>query len=353
MKILIVRLSAFGDIIHCLPAMHDLLASEQVSELHWLVDERYAFVCDIFPRRVHVHTVAMKGGSPLQSIQKAVGELRGVGFDAVLDLQGLIKSALLARACGAPVYGIDKHFIRERPATWLQHSVNFHPEERHVVQQYRRVAATALAGAAAYKQPAKSAIPYALPHIDLEASSCQIDEEALSRLGLAGTDFVLLHPAGGWQTKQLPETSWLAIAAGALDAGLKPVFSWGNAAEQKLAESLAGRSNGYALPERLNMSGLCALLSAARAVIGADTGLLHLAAALDTPTITFWGPSASWRSAPIGGSNGNRQAERHWHIESDPPCGPCFRRTCDHFVCMDAIRPESVIRILHGLRDDL
>ena len=349
MKILIVRLSAFGDIIHCLPAMDDLLARAEVDELHWLVDERYAFVCDILPRQVHIHKVALKGGRPLQSVRQTISELRNIGFDAVLDLQGLIKSSLLARASGAPVYGVDSHFIRERPAAWLQHSVTFHPDERHVVQQYRRVAAAPFDDPEASGRQPDAAIPYTLPHIDLANSRCQRDTGILDRLGLAASPFILLHPAGGWQTKQLPEAGWLAIAKGALAAGLKPVFTWGSAAEQQLAERLAGRSNGYALPERLNMSGLSALLTAARAVIGADTGLLHLAAALDTSTITFWGPSASWRSAPIGGSNGNRQAEQHWHIESDPPCGPCFKRSCDQFVCMDAIRPESVIRILHEL----
>ena len=349
MKILIVRLSAFGDIIHCLPAMQDLLDRPEVEELHWLVDARYAFVCDILPRQVHIHSVAMKGDRPLQAIRQTARELRRIEFDAVLDLQGLIKSALLARASGSPVYGIDRRSVRERPAAWLEKSVCFHPEERHVVQQYRRVAAAPFADQALLARQPDAAISYALPHIDLAASRCQPDAALLTRLKLEGKRFVVLHAAGGWQTKQLPETTWLAIAEGAHAAGILPLFSWGSASERDLAQNLASRSNGCALPERLNMSGLSALLSVAKAVVGADTGLLHLAAALGTPTITFWGPSASWRSAPIGNEHGKQQAEQHWHIESNPPCGPCFRRTCDQFVCMDAVQPESVIRILHEL----
>ena len=349
MKILIVRLSAFGDIIHCLPAMQDLLDRSEVEELHWLVDARYAFICDILPRQVQIHSVAMKGDQPLQAVRQAVRELRHIGFDAVLDLQGLIKSALLARACGSPVYGIDSRFVRERPAAWLERSVRLHPDERHVVQQYRRVAAAPFANHALLAQQPAAAIPYAPPRVDLAASRCQPDEKLLSRLQLEGKRFVVLHAAGGWQTKQLPEATWLAIAEGALAEGITPIFSWGSASERELAQNLASRSNGCALPERLNMSGLCALLSTAKAVVGADTGLLHLAAALGTPTITFWGPSASWRSAPKGDEHGKQQAKQHWHVESNPPCGPCFKRTCDQFVCMDAIRPESVIRILHEL----
>ena len=349
MKLLIVRLSAFGDIIHCLPAMQDLLDRPEVSELHWLVDERYAFVCDVLPRQVQVHSVAMKGDKPLQAIRQTVRQLRRIGFDAALDLQGLIKSALLARACSSTVFGIDSRFIRERPAAWLQNSVCFHPEERHVVQQYRRVAAAPFTDSTTISSQPDGALPYSLPHIDLASSRCRPDASLLSRLSLEDTPFVVLHAAGGWQTKQLPETTWLAIAKGARAKGLMPLFSWGNDRERQQAQWLAAQSNGCALPERLNMSGLCAMLNAARAVIGADTGLLHLAAALGTSTITFWGPSASWRSAPLGDDNDNQRAERHWHIESAPPCGPCFKRTCDQFICMDAIRPESVIRILHEL----
>ena len=76
MKVLIVRLSAFGDIIHCLPALDDLLHHPEISEVHWLVDQRYRFVCDIFPRHVKIHTVALRGKQPLRSAWQAIRELQ-------------------------------------------------------------------------------------------------------------------------------------------------------------------------------------------------------------------------------------------------------------------------------------
>ena len=109
--------------------------------------------------------------------------------------------------------------------------------------------------------------------------------------------------------------------------------------------SLAEASGGLALSERLNMSALATLLVNARVVVGADTGVLHLAAALGTRTITCWGPAASWRSAPIG--------EGHGHIESNPACGPCFRRRCDRFVCMPGIRAEAILEAVDAIDHEI
>ncbi len=314
-----------------------------MDEIHWLVDQRYAFVTEIFPSQVHLHIVALKGNHPFRSAIQTVRKLRNIHFDAIIDLQGLIKSALLARAAGRPVYGIDRAHMREKAGSLLVHPVSFHPRERHVVQQYRRVAA------APFEQnAAELPIPYTAPAIDLNRTRIESDPELLSTLGLVSGGYVILHAAGGWETKMLPDQSWLAIGTALKQDGIIPLFSWGTEPEQQLAQSLADRCNGFALPNRLNMSALCTLLQGARAIVGADTGLLHLAAALVTPTITFWGPSASWRSAPLN-DRLNQQGGRNWHIESNPACGPCFRRRCNRFVCMDAIDPDSIIRILHEL----
>jgi heptosyltransferase-1 len=346
MKVLVVRLSAFGDIIHCLPALDDLLCRPEISEVHWLVDQRYRFVCDILPDQVQVHTVALKGEHPVRSVWQTIKELRNIHFDAVLDLQGLIKSASLARACGSPVYAIDSSHLREKSSSILTHNVHFHPLEKHVVQQYRRVVAAPFTD---WRHTPDSAMPYRSPLIDLEQSSCVPDAGLLARIGLSDQAFVVLHTAGGWETKQLPEHTWQETALGLCESDILPVFSWGNSDEQKIAQRLASESNGFALPERLNMSALCSLLTAARAIVGPDTGLLHLAAALGRPTVSFWGPSASWRSGPLNEQSADEKGEQNWHVESNPACGPCFQRTCNQFVCMDTIRSEAVIRILNEL----
>jgi len=346
MNILVVKLSAFGDIIHALPALDDLLARPEVTQVHWLVDARYAFVTEIFPTRVQVHTVALRGDQPVASFWQAIRELRAIGFDAIIDLQGLLKSAVLARGAGHPVFGIDSDYLREKASRFLIQPVRFHPNEQHVVQQYRRVAAAPFRDGSV-EIPA-SAMAYSPPRIDIAQTALSAEPDLLSQLQLADKKFIILHPAGGWETKQLPEQTWIAIARDIITTGKIPVFSWGNPAEKAMAQQLAAACNGFALPERLNMSALCTVLSGADAVVGADTGLLHLAAALNVSTITFWGPSESRRSAPLNDGN-ETQGERNWHIESNPSCGPCFKRRCDQFVCMDAIAPEAITRILHEL----
>ena len=337
MKVLIVKLSAFGDIIHALPALDDLLSRPEVDEVHWLVDQRYEFVTEALPEQVHVHSVALKGPNPLRALWNTVRSLRRQRFDIVIDLQGLIKSSFLARLIAAPVFGFDPQYAREKPSTWFTRHVCFHPQELHIVQQCRRVAAAPFVGNPA-QQPAEP-LSYTPPHVVLTKAIREAGARIQQQLGLSAGAYVILHIGGGWQTKQLPASTWQDVARGIASRSWMPVYSWGNEAEHEMAEHLTKNSEAILLPERLNMSALCGLLAAARATVGADTGVLHLAAALSTPTVTFWGPSASWRSGPIG--------EKHWHIESNLACGPCFKRTCDHFICMDQIQAPAILEALH------
>jgi len=340
LKILTVKLGAFGDIIHCLPALDDLLRQPDVDEIHWLVDKRYAFVTEIFPEKIKIHQVALKGPHPWRSAWQCIRHLRQLDFDAVLDLQGLIKSGLAARMAGTHVYGFDAAFAPEKGAHWLVRPVRFHPDERHVVQQYRRIATGPFTPDVSL-QP-EAVMPYAPPSIRPAKSMLNAFEQEKKKLNINVAEFAVLHLGGGWETKQLPRGKWREVIAGVHACGCLPLLSWGNAQEQRLANELAAESEATALQRRLPMRALCGLLTAARAVIGTDTGVLHLAAALGTPTATFWGPSASWRSAPL-------HAE-HVHAESAPECGPCFRRACSHFICMDRIRVEDLLEVLRDNR---
>jgi len=334
-KILIVKLSAFGDIIHALPALDDLLARPEVEEVHWLVDRRYAFVTEIFPPQVKVHQVALRGKNPIKSAWSAIRSLKNEHFDAVLDLQGLMKSAIIASLVHARVYGMDANHLREKLSRFLLQPVEFHADERHVVQQYRKVAAAPFGDTV-------SAIAYAAPHISNPASSEQPVEILFEHWNIKAQKYVWLHLGGGWATKQLPPNIWQQLAEGLIKSGLTPVLGWGSAEEQKLAKKVKKRVPNAIWPEnQLNMAGLCGILSHAAAVVGPDTGVIHLAAALGAPTVSFWGPSASWRSAPLG--------ENHRHIESNPACGPCFKRDCNAFICMDMIQADAILSAIHDV----
>ncbi len=335
MKILVVKLSAFGDIIHALSAVHDLLSRPEVDEVHWLVDTRYAFVTRVFPREVQVHQVDLRGSHPLQSAWQTIRTLRHTHFDAVLDLQGLTKSAVMASLSGSPVYGMDVRHLREKFARVLLRPVTFRADERHVVQQYRRVAA------APFGDNGK-AIAYNSPQATLDNAMLQTGEALLEHWEISGKRIVWLHMGGGWASKQLPLKTWLQLAEQLADEGIVPILGWGNEVEKAVADKVEMEVSGALLPERrLSMDALCGVLARAIAVVGPDTGVVHLAAALGTPTVSFWGPSASWRSAPLG--------EHHRHIESNPHCGPCFKRECGRFICMDMIQTDDIMAAIHDL----
>jgi len=335
MKILIVKLSAFGDIIHALPALDDVLARPEVNEVHWLVDCRYAFVTEIFPPQVKVHQVDLRGRNPLKSAWTIIRSLKNEHFDAVLDLQGLMKSAIIASLVHARVYGMDARHLREKLSRFLLQTVPFHADERHVVQQYRKVAAAPFG-------ESQSVIAYAAPRINHPVASEQPVEMLFEYWHIEANKYVWLHLGGGWATKQLPRNIWQQLATALIETGLTPILGWGNAEEQKLAKNVKNRVPKALLPEnQLNMAGLCGVLSHAAAVVGPDTGVIHLAAALGAPTVSFWGPSASWRSAPLG--------ENHRHIESNPDCGPCFKRDCNAFICMDMIQVDAILSAIHDV----
>ncbi len=335
MKLLIVKLSAFGDIIHALPALDDVLARPEVEEVHWLVDRRYAFVTEIFPPEVHVHQVDLRGPHPVKSAWAAIRKLKDEHFDAILDLQGLMKSAIIAYLVHARVYGMDVRHLREKFSRFLLQPVAFHADERHVVQQYRKVAAAPFGDTS-------SAIVYSAPHITNPLSPEQPVEVLFKHWNIEAKNYVWLHLGGGWATKQLPQNTWQQLAEGLVTAGQTPILGWGNTKEKQLAEKVKKQIPTAILPEnQLNMAGLCGILAQAAAVVGPDTGVIHLAAALGAPTVSFWGPSASWRSAPLGPS--------HRHIESNPDCGPCFKRDCNAFVCMDMIKADAILSAIHDV----
>jgi len=344
MKILIVKLSAFGDIIHTLPALNDLLERPEVGEVHWLVDSRYAFVTGIFPPKVKVHQIDLKDSRRWWQAWRTIQSLKKKRFDAVLDLQGLIKSGVLARFISNHVFGIDAHYAREKPNRYFTHPVRFHPDEKHVVQQSRRVATAPFSKPFSrnWKQIPEHPIPYREPHVSLTPEMEQTAGVTLDQWRLDSARYVWLHLGGGWETKQLPPKTWATIANGLAISGITPVIGWGNEREQQIAQWVGSKVKSSFLPEnRLEISSLCGVLSRAKAVVGADTGVIHLASALGVPTVSFWGPSASWRSGPLGNAD--------QHIESNPACGPCFKRNCNQFVCMDMINADDILAAINDV----
>jgi len=330
-KVLIVKLSAFGDIVHALPALDDVLHHPDVDEVHWLVDSRFKFATEVFPDSVKVHEIALKGGHPFREVRRIVQSLKAEQFDFALDFQGLIKSAVLARLICSKVHGFDSTVIREKPASWLEISVPAHPDEKSIVQQVRRVAQSLWLN----DQSIEQVIPYVPPRIT------KIFEAKLPQELDTLTPWIVFNLGGSFATKELPDATWIHMGRQLKEKGFSIVFCWGNAKEESKAKQLNQDGLGYVLPKRFSTPELCVFFQQSFAVIAADTGILHLAAAVGTPTISFWGPTPRKRNAPHG--------EMDFHVESDPDCGPCIQKTCDNFICMDMIQAKAMVRCIENI----
>jgi heptosyltransferase-1 len=341
-KVLVVKLSAFGDIIHTLPALDDLLGRPEVDEVHWLVDSRYAFVTDVFPEQVRITSVSLKGEHPLKSAWQVIQVLRKESFDLIIDLQGLIKAGAIARAIGSPVYGFDRKYLPERPNGLFTSPVTFHPEEKHVVQWYRRIATGPFLDLP--DQQPEHPISYTPPQIALSENIRSLNAPLLEELGLNSDKYVVLNMGGGYATKRLPGTTWRKTAERILEMNLTPALIWGNEEEQQRAIEIAANNSAIkVLPHRLDTLYLCALLNASRAVISADTGLLHLAAALGTHTVSFWGPTQPDTLGPLG--------EHDRHVIAPVGCIGCRKRACNDFICMPKITPEMLLTGIENEQD--
>jgi heptosyltransferase-1 len=306
-SLLVVRLSAMGDIIHTLPAAAALRQAFPHATLGWLIEERWAeLLCTLrYPRsgrrspqrpmvdRVHsVNTAEWRHApfSPNTWQQMAVGlsQLRGVQYDAVIDFQGAVRSALLARWSGAPVvYGSVQP--RENAAS-LFYTRQILANGTHVVEQ-----ALNLSGAV---------VPIAGTSTAMAESQVQfpVDPDAESKIASLTADvknFVILNPGAGWGAKRWPSERYGQVAKEFAKDGLCSLVNYGPG-EEELAAAVEVSGEGAARKISCSVSELIALTRRARLLIGGDTGPTHLAAALKIPVVAIYGPTNPARSGPFG-----------------------------------------------------
>lgn len=307
-RVLIVRLSAMGDVIHTLPAVHFLRQAFPLAFIGWVIEERWAeLLCAPgFPRRGprsssrplvdEVHTVNLKGWgrslfsiSTLQHAAKVWNDVRDVGYDVAVDLQGAMRSAVLARWSGArAVYGAAEP--REAPAS-LWYTRRVVARGRHVIEQNLSVA-EALVGHRAAMTPIE--LSGDLPREPLA-------EERISRrlveLGIG--EFAILNPGAGWGAKRWPAERYGEVARKLLDQGVGSILNYGPG-EEELVRAAEAASGGTTRAMSCSISELIALTRRARLFIGGDTGPLHLAAALRVPVVAIFGPTDPARNGPYG-----------------------------------------------------
>ena len=278
MKTLLGRLSSMGDLIHTLPAVDDLSRMRPDVNLHWLCEAGFADIARLHPFVRQVHEMRWRqwrkdllSPATWRQIGRLKQDLQQQHFDDVLDSQGLVKSALFAKIAHAPVKGLDGSSARERWAALAYHQSYAVPKGKNAVWRNRMLFAQAFG--------------YALP--DEQCFGLVVPESA--RLpDLPAHYYVALH-ATSRDSKLWPIENWLALLQKLHDhSGLPVYLPWGNAAEKARAETIAARLPFARVCAKLSLLQAAWLLDKADGIAGVDTGLLHLANALDKPVVGIY-----------------------------------------------------------------
>jgi heptosyltransferase-1 len=308
-RLLIVRLSAMGDVIHTLPAAQLLRDAFPQAHIGWLIEQRWAeLVCasgaarraprsTLRPLVDEVHTVNLKawGKSPfsISTLQHAAtvwNDVRGARYEVAIDLQGTIRSALLARWSGARVvYGTAQP--RESPASvWYTRKVV--APGRHVIEQTLSIAESVRQHWGGRQNVETAAVEF--PH-DPAAEGRVAQRLAEHGIG----EFAILNPGAGWGAKRWPAERYGEVARGLAAQGLRSVLNYGPG-EDELVSTAETASGGTAHRMSCTITELIALTRCARLFVGGDTGPLHLSAALRVPVVAIYGPTDPSRNGPYG-----------------------------------------------------
>lgn len=278
-QILLIKTSSLGDVVHNLPVVSDIRRHLEGVAIDWVVEKSFAAIPALHPGVRNVIPLELRrwrstwlSASTRAEWRAFVRQLQSRAYEAVIDTQGLLKSAVVARfACSSDRVGLDWHSARE-PLRPFYHRTFRVPWDMHAVERNRRLAALA------FGYRAEGPPDYGVEVPPPTASW-------LSR----GRYAVLLH-ATSHPRKLWPERCWIELGEELLRSHVVPVLPWGSAEEEERARRLAQRlPPGACVAPRLALGELAAVLAGARAVVGVDTGLTHLAAALHVPCVGVYG----------------------------------------------------------------
>ncbi len=342
MRVLIVKVSSLGDIIHTLPAVTDAYRSYTDLVFDWVVEENFVEVPSWHPAVDKVIPVAIRRWR--KSLMKTYlrkefrqfkHALQGEHYDMVIDAQGLIKSGVISRLSRGLTIGLSNRTIREPLATLFYNKVYSVPWTEHAVDRVRQLFSRALKHSYAQDE-----VDYGLDPSRFGHSEPDDGEKTV----------VFLHGTT-WATKHWPEYYWRHLAHIATDAGYIVKLPWGDDSEKQRAQFIARDNPNAHVLDKLSLSGIADVINRSSGVIAVDTGLGHLAAALSKPTVSLYGPTDPGLSGTFG--------KNQLHMNSNLNCAPCVKRSCsytgpgitDEFesqpfavtpACFSSHRPENV-----------
>jgi heptosyltransferase-1 len=345
-KVLIVKTSSMGDVIHTLPALTDAGNALPSISFDWVVEENFAeipawhpLVDEVIPvalRRWRKNIFSKKTRDEFNLFLKKIREKK---YDVIIDAQGLLKSAFLTLFARGNKYGLDWNSAREPLASLFYQNKISVEKNQHAILRVRKLFASVLG----YEVDASVV---SVGNLSFETHAAR-PEEAAQRPSRRTQDermpqnfLVFLHGTT-WQSKHWPDEYWIQLAKIANEKNISVLLPWGNEAEKTRAEKIAANCNSAQVLPQLDLNGIAHILKNAKAVVAVDTGLAHLAAALDVPTVSLYGPTNPGFTGTLGKSQ--------IHLTATFPCSPCFNRECTFKgnsavkpACFETIKPEVV-----------
>jgi heptosyltransferase-1 len=282
MRVLIVKTSSMGDVLHTLPALTDAQRAIPGIQFDWVVEEGFAQIPSWHSAVERVIPVAIRRwrkawfSAPIKAERKAFRDaVRLQQYDAIIDAQGLVKSAALVTRLGRGIkHGMDWSTAREPLASLFYNCKHHIARQQHAVERTRELFAKSLG----YTKP-QSQGDYAIAQHFLNDLNAD-----------AGQYAVFLH-ATTRDDKHWPEANWRELIGQLHNAGIRIKLPWGAPHEEARAKRLADGFNYVDVLPRMSLEEIASVLAGAKFVVSVDTGLSHLTAALDRPNITLYGPT--------------------------------------------------------------
>lgn len=333
MRVLVVKTSSMGDVIHTLPAVTDAANAIESIEFDWLVEEDFAEIPRWHPAVKRVIPVALRRwrkniiknlfSEEFANFRK---QLKLYQYDYIIDAQGLMKSAVLARMANGKVHGQSFKSAREPWAAGLYHYQYPITKQKHAIERVRKLFAKVLN----YK--ISGPLDYGINVT--RSKSTQFRKPKV----------MLLHGTT-WRSKCWPATYWQRLATLLAQQGYYIYIPSGNTEEYERAKLIAGNLKDVKVMQRKSISELAKIIYNVDWVVAVDTGFAHLAAALNVPTISIYGATDSKKT----GARGKSQLQ----LQADQDCSPCFSRRCKFTEnsfsiqpCMQDLTPEKIVGIM-------
>lgn len=299
MNILIVKLTSLGDVLHAIPVIWDIRARYPEAKIDWLVEESYVDLLRLLIQNAPEHGLDRIIPSSLRRFKKTffqaktfikhskefkkfINDLRAEQYDFILDLQGLIKSALICalarRTPQGKIVGAANRTLYagyEAQARWFYTEAVTLPQHLHAVDRARYVTQAALG----IPEEARLKTP---PQFYPQAFVQTLTETLWQK------PYVLCFHATSRDNKRWPDADWVAVGKVLSAQGLLVIFPWGNAVEKQISERLVAQIPNAVVPPAFSISQAFGIIARAQLVVGVDTGLIHISAALDKPTVEIY-----------------------------------------------------------------